>query len=144
MLNVRIFAVRMQLIFEQDENALVMSDEAHFHLNGTVNLNLRCWASENPRHIHQRPLRSQCVTVWYAVAPFGVIGPYLFEENGVAVTVTAAHYIDTLRNFFQPELRRGINMRNVWFQQDGATVHCKKNNEHSSDHVCWARYFPFR
>jgi hypothetical protein len=31
------FAVRLQLIFEEDENALViMSDEAHFNLNGTV------------------------------------------------------------------------------------------------------------
>ncbi|PNF19049.1 hypothetical protein B7P43_G11702 [Cryptotermes secundus] len=72
------FAVRMQLVFEEDENALViMSDEAHFHLNGTVNKqSLRYWASKNQRYIHQRPLHSQRATVWCAVAPFGVTEPY--------------------------------------------------------------------
>ena len=71
------FAVRMQVILEENENAIIiMSDEAHFHLNGTVNKqNLRHWAPENPRNIHERPLHSARVTLWCAVAPFGVIGP---------------------------------------------------------------------
>ncbi|PNF41811.1 hypothetical protein B7P43_G02047 [Cryptotermes secundus] len=64
------FAVRTQLIFEGNENALViMSDETHFHLNGTVNKqNLRYWASKNPRHIHQRSFHSQGATVGCVVA----------------------------------------------------------------------------
>ena len=120
------FAVRMQVILEENENAIIiMSDEAHFHLNGTVNKqNLRYWAPENPRNIHERPLHSARVTVWCAVAPFGVIGPYFFEEDGVTVTVNSERYIHMLNNFLRPELRRRrINMRNVYFQQDGATAH---------------------
>ena len=32
------FAVRMQVVFEEEETPIIlMSDEAHFHLNGTVN-----------------------------------------------------------------------------------------------------------
>jgi len=32
------FAVRMQVVFEEEENPIIlMSDEAHFQLNGTVN-----------------------------------------------------------------------------------------------------------
>jgi hypothetical protein len=77
-----------------------MSDEAYFHLNGTVNKqNLRYWAAENPRDIHERPFHSARVTVWYAVAPFGVIGPYFFEEDGVTVTVNSDRYIHMLNNF---------------------------------------------
>jgi len=35
------------------------SDEAHFHICGTVNKqNVRYWAGEKPQTIHQRPLRS--------------------------------------------------------------------------------------
>ena len=53
-------------MFEENENlTLIVSDEAHFHLNGTVNKqNFRYWASENPRELHQRPLHSPKVIVW--------------------------------------------------------------------------------
>jgi len=38
------------------------SDEAHFHISGTVNKqNFRYWAAENPRTVHQRPLCSPIV-----------------------------------------------------------------------------------
>ncbi|KAF2347113.1 hypothetical protein FHG87_022131 [Trinorchestia longiramus] len=59
------------------------SDEAHFHLSGSVNKqNCRYCAEDNPRELHQRPLQSPKVTVWCAVSKFGVIGPYFFEEDG--------------------------------------------------------------
>ena len=120
------FAVRMQMVFEEEENPItVMSDEAHFHLNSTVNKqNCHYWSPDNPHNIHQRPLHSDRVTVWCAVAPFGIIGPYFFEENGVTVTFYSARYIEMITNFLRPELRRRrINCANVWFQQDGATAH---------------------
>lgn len=120
------FAVRMQVLFEEEPNAIViMSDEAHFALNGSVNKqNFRYWAPQNPRLMHQTPLHSPRVTVWCAVTPFSVIGPYFFEENGVTVTVNAKRYINMLNTFLQPELRRrGIDTRDVYFQQDGATAH---------------------
>jgi len=66
------FAVRMQVILEENENLIIiMSNKAYFHLNGTVNKqNLHYWAPENPRNIHERLLHSACVTVWCAVAYF--------------------------------------------------------------------------
>ena len=54
---------------------LLCSDKAHFHLSGFVNKqNFRYWAEANPRQHHERPLHSQCVTVWCAVADFGNTG----------------------------------------------------------------------
>ncbi|XP_014471890.1 PREDICTED: uncharacterized protein LOC106742984 [Dinoponera quadriceps] len=45
-----------------------MNDEAHFHLSGYVNKqNFHYWAPENPNELHERPLHSAKVTVWYAV-----------------------------------------------------------------------------
>jgi hypothetical protein len=79
-------------IVEQVSAAAVLlcSDEAHFHLSGAVNKqNFRYWAERNPREPQERPLHSPRVTVWCAVADFGVIGPYFFEEGGATVTVTA-------------------------------------------------------
>jgi len=60
-----VFAVNMFAIFVDNDNAIVMmSDEAHFHLNGVVNKhNYRYWALENLRNLHERPLHSPKVTV---------------------------------------------------------------------------------
>jgi len=58
------------------------SDEAHFHMCGTVNKqNMRYWAPENPHEFRQSPLHSLKVTACRAVSHFGVIGPYFFEEK---------------------------------------------------------------
>ena len=47
------FARTMLTLFEENENImLLMSDEAHFHLNGAVNKqNCRYWAAENLQEI---------------------------------------------------------------------------------------------
>lgn len=123
----QLFAERMQMIFaDENEPVIMMSDEAHFYLCGSVNKqNCRYWAAENPRELHQRPLHSEKVSVWCAVSRLGVIGPYFFEDaQGATATVNSERYIAMLENFFIPELRRrGIDTRNVWFQQDGATAH---------------------
>ncbi|PNF40685.1 hypothetical protein B7P43_G02863 [Cryptotermes secundus] len=73
---------------------LLTSDEAHFHLSGCVDKqNFRYWAGTNPKELHKRPLHSERVTVWCAVAEFGVWGPYFFEDSH-AVTVTSAHNVE--------------------------------------------------
>jgi hypothetical protein len=61
--------IRHDVILEENEKAIIIkSDEAHFHLNGTVNKqNLRYWAANNPRNIHERTFHSARVTVWCAV-----------------------------------------------------------------------------
>ena len=121
------FARQMKTIFEANDNlTLLMSDEAHFHLNGMVNTqNFRYWATENPREIHERPLHSPKVTVWCAMGKTAIIGPYFFEDNhGNAVTVNSERYIEMINSFFVPALRRRhMTIQHVWFQQDGATAH---------------------
>jgi hypothetical protein len=66
-----------------DEDAvIIMSDEAHFLLDGTVNKqNYTYWAQENPQQLHQKPLHSSKVTVWCGIAKFGIVGPYFFLKK---------------------------------------------------------------
>jgi len=106
-------------------DSLLMSDEAHFHINGYVNKqNCRYWASENPRDLHERPLHSPKVTVWCALSTHGVIGPYFFEdEKGNSTTVTSVRYVAMLENFVAEKLENLPGLVNPWFQQDGATAH---------------------
>ncbi|KAF0711882.1 DUF4817 domain-containing protein [Aphis craccivora] len=100
------------------------SDEAHFHISGTVNKQNFCyWAAENPLKIHQRPLHSPKVTVWCALSSVGIVGPYFFEEGGVTVTVTSNRYCEMLENFLRPKIKEYENNDVFWFQQDGATAH---------------------
>jgi hypothetical protein len=59
--------------------------------------------------------------VWCAVT-----GPYLFEEEGVTVTVNSERYVAMLRNFLQPRMEEIVEeeeLGDVWFQQDGAAAH---------------------
>jgi hypothetical protein len=53
-----------------------------------------------------------------------VIGPYFFEdERGNATTVTSERYVDILEIFVAEQLQNFSDLRNPWFQQDGATAH---------------------
>jgi hypothetical protein len=54
----------------EDVINILMMDEAHFHLSGSVNKqNFRYWAAENPHELHQCPLHSAKVTGvgWHAL-----------------------------------------------------------------------------
>ncbi|GFX95952.1 uncharacterized protein TNCV_2085321 [Trichonephila clavipes] len=73
---------------------ILWSDEAHFHLSGTVNThNCRIWDTENPRTFQDIPLHSPKVTVWCGFTAKFILGPFLFEKttrNGpVTCTVMA-------------------------------------------------------
>ena len=60
---------------------------------------------------------------------FGVLGPYFFkDEDGCAVTITSAYYIEMLENLLQPQLNELAADVDIWFQQDEATAHRTKNN----------------
>ncbi len=100
-------------------NSIIISDEAHFHLMGSVNKqNCRYWLPGNPEIIHEKPLNSPKVTVWTVVAEFGIIGPYFFEG-----TVNMERYVELIENFLVPELKRKRKYSSAWFQQDGATCY---------------------
>ena len=115
----------MNALDNDDLNHVLMTDEANFHLCGSViSQNCRYRATENLRDIHQKPLHSEKVIVWCSVT-FGVIGPYFFEdEAGRAVTVNSDCYTEMLCIFLKLELQRlGVETQTSWFQQDGATPH---------------------
>jgi hypothetical protein len=73
---------------------MLMSDKAHFHLSGFVNKqNFRYWCDVNPMVLHEGPLHSYEVALWYAVSGKVIIGPYFFEGgNERAVTVNGERY----------------------------------------------------
>jgi len=128
-------------------STLLMTDEAHFHLSGYVNKqNYRYWAPENPQDLHQRPLHSEILTVWCGIATFGVLGPYLFEDNeGAAVTVTSECYVAMIRNFYEPKLRRrGIDLSSIRFCKMRNSPNSKGINECSAGNVSTIRHFPWR
>jgi len=77
---------------------------SHFLLNSCVNKqNFRYWIETNPQQVLERPLHNARVTVWCAIAEFGVVGPYFFEEGEITVTVTSDRYIEMLENFLRPQ-----------------------------------------
>jgi hypothetical protein len=74
----------LQLIYQNQElvNNLLMNNEAHFHLSGFVNKQNFCyWSATNPTGLHDRPLHSSKVTVWFTISSFRIIGPYFFEDE---------------------------------------------------------------
>jgi hypothetical protein len=79
------YAIRFQHLARDNSNFLnnlIMSDEAHFHLNEYINKqNCRFWGTENPRELHQHQLHPQKCTVWCSVMAEKVIGPYFFENE---------------------------------------------------------------
>ena len=95
---------------------IILSDVAHFHLDGFVNRqNCRVWDEEKPRVISEKQTHPQRVTVWCEFWPGDVIGPYFFEnEAGQAATVNAARYLDMITQFFLPKLDN-IDVTNMWF-----------------------------
>ena len=97
----------MKVIFEANYTSiLLISDEAHFHLNGIVNQqNCRYWTLKNPRLLHAKPLDNPQVTVWYADGKAAVIGPYFFEDNyGNAVTGNSECNTEIINKFFVSKL----------------------------------------
>ncbi|GFU90455.1 uncharacterized protein TNCV_1796861 [Trichonephila clavipes] len=95
-------------------------DEAHFWLNGYVNKqNCRIWSEANPQVYVETPLHPEKLTLWAG----GIIGPYFFKNDECHnVTVNVDRYRALITNFFIPELNNH-DVKELWFQQDGATCH---------------------
>ena len=100
------------------------SDEAHFHLNGSVNRqNVRYWGSIRPHDVLEVPLHSPKCTAWCAMSAKGIIGPLWFvDDNERTVTINKERYQNVIR-MFHAELTRSADINSQWFQQDGATPH---------------------
>ncbi|GFV62015.1 hypothetical protein TNCV_4108181 [Trichonephila clavipes] len=87
---------------------ILFSDEAHFWLNGYVNKqNCRIWSEANPQVYVETPLHPEKLTVWCALWPGGIIGPYFFKnDEGHNFTVDGDRYRAMITNFFIPELNK--------------------------------------
>ncbi|GFV69886.1 putative DD41D transposase [Trichonephila clavipes] len=103
---------------------ILLSDEAHFWLNGYVNIqNCSIWSEANPQVYVETPLHPEKLTVWCALWAGGIIGPYFFKnDEDHNVTVNGDRYRAMITNFFIPELNNH-DVRELWFQQDGAICH---------------------
>ena len=108
---------------------LIMSDEAHFELNGCVNKqSIRFWTEENPKETIEISLHSERVTVWCGIVEHRIIGPYFFEDgNGQTVTVNGQRYNDMINDFLIPKVNE-MNVIDPYFQQDGVTCHTTRLN----------------
>ncbi|KAI6648698.1 Transposable element Tc3 transposase [Oopsacas minuta] len=113
---------------EIDIGNIDWSDEAHFHLSGHVNKqNMRIWGEEKPDPLDSKPLTQEKVTVWCAVGSKRIIGLYFYENNeGSRVTVNGVRYLDKLKSYYIPTLRRRKELGSITFQQDGALPHIAK------------------
>jgi len=104
----------------------ISSDEAHLPvISGTVNeQTFRCWAAENPRTIHQRPLRSPKVTtVRCALSSACVVGRYFFLKR----VASPLPWLSTgtarcRRTFYARKWNLRSNTDAFRFQQDEATA----------------------
>ncbi|GFT32343.1 uncharacterized protein TNCV_4483811 [Trichonephila clavipes] len=102
---------------------ILWSDEAHFHLSGTINIhNCRIWDTKNPRTFQEIPLHSPKVTVWCGFRATFILGPFFFEEttrnDPVTCTVTARMYKNMLENFVAPKMLQHQCLDSITFMQD--------------------------
>lgn len=105
------------------QEAVLLSDEPDFNLSGSVNKeNFPCWCADNTKEIHEKPLRSDKVTVYCDVSEMGIIGSYFFKEGNRGVTGNSERYIAMIQNFFGPYVVKR-NVPIAWFKQEGARAH---------------------
>jgi hypothetical protein len=102
------------------------SDESHFYLDQKLNKqNHRHWSDVRPNIFVEKSCHAEKVTVWAAINSTGIIGPFFFQDqDGNTETINSDCYLSLLKYKFLPALRRkGVDMRQTWFQQDGAAPH---------------------
>ena len=98
---------------------LLFSDEAVFHLEGSINRkSSRYWASENPHWTIEKSLNTPKNLVWAAIGHPGIIGPFFFDGN-----VTADLYLQMITAKIYPAFRRLNYSSEIVFMQDGAPPH---------------------
>lgn len=90
----------------QDQYALFMiSDKTHYHLDGYINKqNCRYWAHDNPRELHQQLRHGEKIMVLCALSKVRIIGPFFFDDGGLAVMVNSECYVTIFQDFFIPYL----------------------------------------
>jgi hypothetical protein len=81
--------------------------------------NVRFWASENPRVIHEKVHHALRITMWGTNSNHGMLGPVSFEE-----TMNIERYLSMFCNTFVPHLlATGLPLQTPGFVVDGARLH---------------------
>ena len=79
------------------------------------------WATSNPHAINETPLHAEKVGVWCAISRLRIIGPIFFHD-----TVNTDRYLHIFTEFVNQ--LDDIELRNGYFQQDGATCHTSNDS----------------
>lgn len=105
-------------------NNLLFTDEAHFHLDGSVNRqDWIMWADENPHWFDVRRLHPQKLTVWMGIGVEGVVGPYFWERQGNERGINGRWMTELYQEHVIPELQTWPNFNSLIEQHDGAPPH---------------------
>lgn len=108
---------------------VVFTDESTFPLLARHNPSqVRYWSRENlHKFVTVRTQFPQKLNVWMGILGENVIGPFYIEGN-----LNSVKYLDLLRHHIVPEIRRlaGARFNNIWFQQDGCSVHNRVTVQH--------------
>jgi hypothetical protein len=103
----------------QLERHVLWTDEAKFHVSGSVNRhNCVYWRPQNPNVTTEYDHKSPGVMVWGGVSYDGLIGPFFFEG-----TVNRETYLELLSETVCPLLLQRDDFEDLWWQQDGAPPH---------------------
>lgn len=95
---------------------IIFSDEAIFHLDGSVNKhNLHYYSIENPHMGLPQSVKTRRLTVWAMIGYNGLCGFDISPE-----TMNGARYLKILKEKVYPYLR---HRKQLIFQQDGAPAH---------------------
>ena len=94
---------------------IVLSDEATFQLNGTINChNCTYWGPKNPHVTLEHHVNLPEVTVWCEISALGIIGSFFVNR-----TVTGERYFNLLQEFVGPQITEMFG-DDGYFQQDEA------------------------
>ena len=114
---------------------LIMTDEAAFSMDGTVNTqNTRFWSENRPEgFVFEKSIRREKLSLWAGVCGNGcVIGSFFYEG-----TLTGIKCGEMLDDRILPSIREacGNMRRDIWFMQDGAPAHRGLNVRHKLHEV---------
>ena len=127
-----LYAVMMDFTYPDH---ILWTDEAIFHLNGTVNQhNAITWATQNPHVYIERDTQKKAgVMLWVGLIKDNIIGPFFFDSS-----VTGDVYLRSVWPALRALMGDEINL--VYFQQDGASAYYSKVARRWLDHTFKERW----
>jgi hypothetical protein len=129
-----IFCQFQRILAEKPEllNKLLMNDEAHFRLHGTVNEQNFCyWSATNHHKLHHCPFMTQKLHFGVLCGPEESLDPTSLRMK---MDKPSQYYTEMISEFLAPKLP--LN-HNLGFQQDGTTAHMAWLHFSISFHSGW-------